>query len=83
MKQNKTMTDAIICYTGELRNGHSMSLTIFSFVGLASLGPGIAIGNTRPLSGICVGQRFCLGSLHQVLNTDPKSTFKALNNAVY
>jgi hypothetical protein len=37
------MTDAMICYT-ELRNGCLISLTIFSFVSLASLGPRIAIG---------------------------------------
>ena len=44
MKQNETMTDAMICYTGELPIGCLISLTIFSFVSLASLGPGIAIG---------------------------------------
>jgi hypothetical protein len=35
---------AMICYTGGLRNGCLISLTIFSFVSLASLGPRIAIG---------------------------------------
>jgi len=34
----------MICYTGGLRNGCLISLTIFSYVSLASLGPRIAIG---------------------------------------
>src|SRR5882757_8575148 len=33
--------------------------------------------------GICVGQRFCLGSVTKSLNTNSKSTFKAPNGAVW
>ena len=56
------MTDAIICYTGGLRNGCLIS-TIFSFVSLASLGPRIVIGTPtieRDLCRAAVLLRFAL-----------------------
>src|SRR6266536_76377 len=44
----------------------------------------IQIGASNNVSnGICVGQRFCLGSVTKSLNTNSKSTFKAPNGAVY
>jgi hypothetical protein len=41
-----------------------------------------ATTQTRKRKGICVGQRFCLGSVTKSLNTNSKSTFKAPNGAV-